>query len=42
MDKRIWYVVAAVIVILLIGNSAGWFGGTPEPAPEAEQEGQTQ
>jgi predicted Na+-dependent transporter len=42
MDKRVWYVVAVVIVILLIGYAAGWFGGSPEPAPEAQQEEQTQ
>ena len=42
MDKRVWYVVAAVIVVLLIGYSAGWFGGSPEPTPEAQQGEQAQ
>jgi len=32
-DRRLWYGIAAVIVVLLlIGYAAGWFGGTP-PAP---------
>jgi hypothetical protein len=35
MDKRIWYGVAAVILVLLvIAYAAGWFGGTPTPAPQ--------
>lgn len=42
MDKRIQYVIGAVIVILLVGYFAGWFGGSSEPAPEAQQEEQTQ
>ena len=34
-DKRLWYGVAAVIVVLLvIAYAAGWFGGTPPPAPQ--------
>ena len=34
-DKRLWYTVAAVIVVLLvIAYAAGWFGGTPTPAPQ--------
>lgn len=29
-DRRLWYVVAAVIIVLiLIGYAAGWFGGEP-------------
>jgi len=35
MDKRLWYAVAAVIVVLLvIAYAAGWFGGTPTPVPQ--------
>ena len=35
MDKRLWYGVAAVIVVLLvIAYAAGWFGVTPTPAPQ--------
>jgi hypothetical protein len=34
MDKRLWYGVAAVIVVLVIAYAAGWFGGTPTPAPQ--------
>jgi hypothetical protein len=34
-DKRLWYVVAAVIIVLIvIGYVAGWFGGTPAPEPQ--------
>lgn len=34
-DKRLWYGVAAVIVVLLvIAYAAGWFGATPIPAPQ--------
>jgi len=34
-DKRLWYGVAVVVVILLvIGYYVGWFGGTPTPAPQ--------
>ena len=34
-DKRLWYAVAAVIVVLLvIAYAAGWFGGTPTSAPQ--------
>jgi hypothetical protein len=32
-DKRIWYIVAAVLVLIVIGYGAGWFGGST-PAPE--------
>lgn len=33
-DKRVWYGVAAVIVVLLvIAYAAGWFGGAPTSAP---------
>ena len=33
-DRRLWYGIAAVIVVLLLtGYAAGWFGGTP-PAPQ--------
>jgi hypothetical protein len=31
-DKRLWYGVVGVIVILLvIAYAAGWFSGTPTP-----------
>ena len=34
-DKRLWYGVGAVIVVLVvIAYAAGWFGGTPIPAPQ--------
>ena len=34
-DRRIWYVVAAVVIVLLIiAYAAGWFGGAPAPAPQ--------
>ena len=33
-DKRLWYgVVAVIVVLLVIAYAAGWFGGTPTPAP---------
>jgi hypothetical protein len=33
-DRRLWYGVAVVIVVLLvIAYAAGWFGDTPPPAP---------
>ena len=33
--RRIWYVVAAVVIVLLIiAYAAGWFGGAPGPAPQ--------
>ena len=29
-DRRIWYAVAAVIIVLIIiGYATGWFGGEP-------------
>jgi hypothetical protein len=31
-DKRIWYIVAAVIVLLLLAWYLGWFGGSEVPA----------
>jgi Flp pilus assembly protein protease CpaA len=34
-DRRIWYAVAAVIIVLIvIGYAAGWFGGAPAPMPQ--------
>ena len=34
-DIRVWYGVAAVIaVVLVIAYAAGWFAGTPTPAPQ--------
>lgn len=35
MDRRLWYGVAAVIVVLLvIGYATNWFGGTPTQVPQ--------
>ena len=35
-DRRLWYgVVAVIVVLLVIGYAAGWFGGTP-PTPPVE------
>jgi hypothetical protein len=31
-DQRIWYAIAAVIII--IGYATGWSGGAPAPAPQ--------
>jgi Flp pilus assembly protein protease CpaA len=34
-DQRIWYAIAAVIVVLIIiGYATGWFGGASAPAPQ--------
>jgi hypothetical protein len=34
-DRRLWYgVVAAIAVLVVIAYAAGWFGGTPIPAPQ--------
>jgi hypothetical protein len=34
-DRRIWYTVAAVIIVLIvIGYAAGWFGGEPAVVPQ--------
>ena len=31
-DRRLWYVVAAIIIVLIIiGYAAGWFGGEAVP-----------
>jgi hypothetical protein len=30
-DRRIWYIVAAVIVLLLLAWYLGWFGGNVAP-----------
>jgi len=33
-DRRLWYVIAAVIIVLIIlGYALGWFGGEPVTAP---------
>jgi hypothetical protein len=34
-DKRLWYgVIAVIVVLLVIGYAAGWFGGILTPAPQ--------
>jgi hypothetical protein len=34
-DRRVWYAVAAVIIVLIIiGYATGWFSGAPAPAPQ--------
>jgi len=33
IDQRVWYVVAAVVVLLLLAWLLGWFGGAETPAP---------
>ena len=33
IDQRVWYVVAAVVVLLLLAWLLGWFGGAEAPAP---------
>ena len=34
-DQRLWYAIAAMIVVLiLIGYATDWFGGAPAPAPQ--------
>jgi hypothetical protein len=34
-DRRLWYgVIAVVVVLLVIAYAAGWFSGTPTPAPQ--------
>lgn len=34
-DRRLWYVVAAVIIVLIvIAYATGWFGGEPTPVPQ--------
>jgi len=36
-DKRLWYIIAAVIAVLVIGYAGGFFGGSePEPASEEQ------
>ncbi len=33
-DKRLWYgVIAVIVVLLVIGYAGGWFGGILTPAP---------
>jgi hypothetical protein len=33
--RRLWYrVVAVIVVVVVIAYAAGWFGGTPIPAPQ--------
>jgi hypothetical protein len=32
-DRRLWYGVAVIVVLLVIAYAAGWIGGTPTPVP---------
>lgn len=34
-DRRVWYVLGAIVVVLLLGWSLGWFGATPPASPPA-------
>ena len=38
-DKRLWSVVAVIVVLLVIGYAAGWFSGTSEPEPQSQEQG---
>jgi hypothetical protein len=33
IDRRVWYAVAAVVVLLLLAWLLGWFGGAEAPVP---------
>jgi hypothetical protein len=33
VDPRIWYAVAAMVVLLLLAWLFGWFGGAEAPTP---------
>jgi hypothetical protein len=36
-DRRVWYAVAAVIIVpIILGYGLGWFGGEPMPALRSE------
>jgi hypothetical protein len=37
IDKRIWYVVGAVLVLLVLAWLLGWFGGAEAPPPAPAQ-----
>jgi hypothetical protein len=42
-DPRIWYAVAAVIIVLIIiGYATGWFGGHRHRHPSSELPRRTQ
>ena len=42
-DKRVWIVIAAVVVLLVGANAAGWLGGgAPQSDAPAQQETTTQ
>ena len=42
-DKRLWILIAGVVVLLFVANAAGWFGGgEPQSVAPAQQETTTQ
>ena len=42
-DKRLWILIAAVVVLLFAANAAGWLGGgAPQSDAPAQQEMTTQ
>ena len=40
-DKRLWsiVVVVVIVVLLVLGYTAGWFGGTSTPEPASPEQG---
>lgn len=40
-DKRLWSIVVAVVIVVLLvlGYAAGWFGGTSTPEPPSLEQG---
>jgi Flp pilus assembly protein protease CpaA len=42
MDRRTWYIIAAVVVVILVlGYALGWFGGADAPTTPAPATGTT-